>query len=765
MDFTLLHRFKGEAEAINLAGRQQVLSQKIIDRIAYNLGGERNEQKLYRQADRWLFQHKVLQRGNDSLQVPRLEDERLQQLVNKATPHFMAIYTQIQDYRNGGCTQAELQAVTNKNGEAFLSLMDEIEERMEEYNEENLVLAEEVQLATIFIMAGLIIFSYIFVIYPYTQKMKEQLLLTKQNREQVLSKNNELSNRIESVKQQNEELGRMKEQLAVSLREQDALNQKLNEKFSQLYRQTEQLDTAQQLSHIGYWSHDLQSTIVWSDRMYEIFGATRPEGAPGPSEAEFYSHIYPEDVDLIKEKLEQAGQGHEVKYRHRIRRASGEERVISSTIKPELEQGTDKVTGLFGIVQDITDAVRREEEIKLFNNSLKQVVHFSNKAFDHFEESLEEIMLYSTKVLDMEQCIIGKAQGEDLFSIDLAKSLLPDRPESIQGINVPLKNSIFELTYKARELCIIHDTAHEEYEYLHDVHNSLPRGYIGSPIQVNERTIGILAFESDGPINKPLTPYEREYVRLLARVIGFVLDRHESRRKLEQANQDQENILHIIAHDIRSPLNKLHSLLEVVAQHPTSQEEKDRYFELATQEYQGAMRLVEEMLDSFSMQHLTEKERENLSELFNELLDRIAPSFKNKGVTLNRQISDNISDWVYPNRLQRVLDNLLSNALKFTPQGGEVSVNLHCSETHWVLEVKDSGIGIPKELQPDLFKKFNKKIRRKGLNGEKSTGLGMSIVKEIAEQHQGEVSLKTAKWKGTRITITIPFQQEKKEAP
>jgi two-component system sensor histidine kinase VicK len=107
------------------------------------------------------------------------------------------------------------------------------------------------------------------------------------------------------------------------------------------------------------------------------------------------------------------------------------------------------------------------------------------------------------------------------------------------------------------------------------------------------------------------------------------------------------------------------------------------------------------------------------------------------------------------NKLQQVLNNLVSNAIKFTPDGGHIRVHLERSGACARFTVADTGVGIPAALQPLLFDKFTK-ARRPGLRGEKTTGLGMSVIQTIVDLHHGRVWVESTEGQGTTMYIEIP---------
>lgn len=107
------------------------------------------------------------------------------------------------------------------------------------------------------------------------------------------------------------------------------------------------------------------------------------------------------------------------------------------------------------------------------------------------------------------------------------------------------------------------------------------------------------------------------------------------------------------------------------------------------------------------------------------------------------------------NKLQQVLNNLVSNAIKFTPDGGHIRVRLERHGACARFVVADTGVGIPLALQPLLFDRFTK-ARRPGLRGEKTTGLGMSVIKTIVDLHQGSIWFESAEGQGTTVYVELP---------
>ena len=124
-----------------------------------------------------------------------------------------------------------------------------------------------------------------------------------------------------------------------------------------------------------------------------------------------------------------------------------------------------------------------------------------------------------------------------------------------------------------------------------------------------------------------------------------------------------------------------------------------------------------------------------------------------------------VDDNIYVNgdrqNLSQLIDNLIDNAIKYTPEKGEISVNLSTDDTEMLLEVRDTGIGISPQYQQRIFERFYRvdKARSRSLGG---TGLGLSIVKNIAEKHSGNIKLKSQQGRGSTFSYRMPLARNVK---
>lgn len=230
-------------------------------------------------------------------------------------------------------------------------------------------------------------------------------------------------------------------------------------------------------------------------------------------------------------------------------------------------------------------------------------------------------------------------------------------------------------------------------------------------------------------------------------------------QQLERLSNSKDRILATVAHDLRNPVSGIMGLSELLkvkllVQYPHLGEQADMIFQAAKQ----VLNIIEELLQAAHSEQgnwILDKEQVNLNELITRVVNNFTLKASSEEIELECILPKHIvTAKVDAGKLMRVVQNLLTNAIKFTHRNGKVWVTLSDHLGHFQIEVKDTGIGIPEALQREIFEKFTKSAR-KGVKGENSHGLGMYIVKQIVHAHKGTVSLQSKEGKGTTIHIQI----------
>jgi signal transduction histidine kinase len=235
-----------------------------------------------------------------------------------------------------------------------------------------------------------------------------------------------------------------------------------------------------------------------------------------------------------------------------------------------------------------------------------------------------------------------------------------------------------------------------------------------------------------------------------------VLEIREKNTEIENAGNFKNQVLGMVAHDLRNPLAAIESTAMLMEMDELDDDTKEN-IEIIKASCVKARGIITDLLDAARNEDRDLFETTELD--LNVFLRKIIDSWKTHNETKNNLVfkSSFIPLYAQVNRekLHRVMDNLITNAIKFSKDGEKIEIHLDKEYGMAIIEVKDHGLGIPKEMIPHLFERFSK-AGRAGVRGEISTGLGLSIVKQIVERHKGKIKVESEEGKGSTFTIYLP---------
>jgi len=250
---------------------------------------------------------------------------------------------------------------------------------------------------------------------------------------------------------------------------------------------------------------------------------------------------------------------------------------------------------------------------------------------------------------------------------------------------------------------------------------------------------------------------------LIAVVFSIVLLHFERRR--QQAESMRDEMLSLFSHDLRSPLIGIKGAMELLKDHSATieQDKKDQLYHLIHDYVMHMGRIVDDILDvhklesgkmTFNFEHVL------VSQIIDQAIAMVAGYASQFDVQLKTQdnTDTNIVIQADRQRLIRVMTNLITNALKFSPVGETVIIRTTHEGKHVVIAIEDHGPGIPSSLQPYVFQKFVQS-RKRQVHNLPSTGLGLTIVKYITEAHGGNVYFESARNKGTTFFLELPIYE------
>ena len=230
-------------------------------------------------------------------------------------------------------------------------------------------------------------------------------------------------------------------------------------------------------------------------------------------------------------------------------------------------------------------------------------------------------------------------------------------------------------------------------------------------------------------------------------------------------NATKDKFFSIIAHDLRNPFQALFGISEELYRRIDQLEKDDikDYGKLIHESTQNLFNLLENLLQwsrtqmgnlKLSPQHL------NIRETADDIITLLRTNMIEKGIQLSNEIQKDITAYSDKNVLGTILRNLLSNAVKFTDPGGTIVLKAQLEKDHTVISVSDNGKGIPREYMNQLFDLKGSQIPQGG-SGEKGTGLGLILCKELVETSRGEIWVESELGKSNTFDFTIPNKNSK----
>ncbi|MEI7812773.1 MAG: CHASE domain-containing protein [Ignavibacteria bacterium] len=430
-----------------------------------------------------------------------------------------------------------------------------------------------------------------------------------------------------------------------------------------------------------------------------------------------------------------------------------------------------------GVLINYHDITRRKEIEEGLEKTRKELVAIKKIADEagEFAENTIDTVRESLIVLDQELRVVKASRSfYDFFKVS------PE--ETIGKLIYDLGNRQWNIP-KLRELLetiLLVETTFDNYEVEHDFSEVGKRTMLLNARQiqrepgVKEKVI-LLAIEDITEqktaqselmrLNEDLQKSKMQIEKNLIQEHSLVEDLTKTKEKLEVINSEKNKLFSIIAHDLKGPFQGFMELTELMAEDINSIPQ-DELSVMAREMHLTSKKLfllLNNLLEWARMQQgaISFNPTEIvLSEIVSENIDLIIKRGEQKGIEIINETDQDRTVHADKEMLNSILRNFLSNAVKFTRQGGKVIVKLEKIENSMMeISVTDSGIGMSETLSQRLFK-VDEKVGRKGTDGEPSTGLGLLLCKEFVEKHGGRIRVKSEKGKGTAFYFTIPAMQQ-----
>ena len=396
-----------------------------------------------------------------------------------------------------------------------------------------------------------------------------------------------------------------------------------------------------------------------------------------------------------------------------------------------LKQINQKVKDLIaGDYSQVLDMQGSSEITNITNNlnDLSEVIRLTQENLEQESKRLHSILSYMT-----DGVLATNRRGKITMINDMAKKQLGVQKEDV------LNKSILELL-----------KIEDEYE-LRDLITQVPELMIDSQ-DANGEYLSLR-------VRFALVRRESGFIS------GLVAVLHDT---TEQEKEERERRLFVsnVSHELRTPLTSVKSYLEALDEGALSEPVAPDFIKVSLDETNRMMRMVTDLLHLSRIDNATshlDVELINFTAFITFILnrfDQIRGQDEEKKYELVRDYPIT-SVWIEidTDKMTQVIDNILNNAIKYSPDGGKITVTMKTTDDQMILSISDQGLGIPKQDLPRIFDRFYR-VDRARSRAQGGTGLGLSIAKEIIKQHNGFIWAKSEYGKGSTFTIVLPYDKD-----
>ena len=396
-----------------------------------------------------------------------------------------------------------------------------------------------------------------------------------------------------------------------------------------------------------------------------------------------------------------------------------------------LKQINQKVKDLIaGDYSQVLDMQGSSEITNITNNlnDLSEVIRLTQENLEQESKRLHSILSYMT-----DGVLATNRRGKITMINDMAKKQLGVQKEDV------LNKSILELL-----------KIEDEYE-LRDLITQIPELIIDSQ-DANGEYLSLR-------VRFALIRRESGFIS------GLVAVLHDT---TEQEKEERERRLFVsnVSHELRTPLTSVKSYLEALDEGALSEPVAPDFIKVSLDETNRMMRMVTDLLHLSRIDNATthlDVELINFTAFITFILNRFdkmrGPDEEKKYELVRDYPITSVWIEIDTDKMTQVIDNILNNAIKYSPDGGKITVTMKTTDDQMILSISDQGLGIPKQDLPRIFDRFYR-VDRARSRAQGGTGLGLAIAKEIIKQHKGFIWAKSIYGKGSTFTIVLPYDKD-----
>ncbi len=525
-----------------------------------------------------------------------------------------------------------------------------------------------------------------------------------------------------------------------------------------IQNKTNQLMEAQQLAHIGSWAWDVRSNnIEWSDELYRIYGLT-PQEFKADYES-YLRYIHPDDKEYVNQIVQQAFKDHQpFRFFHKAAHADGNIRIISSTGKVFTDENGN-VIKMTGTAQDVTEQKKYEEELKKSEERFYKIfdsnpvpmtltdintnkIKYANTLFyNSFGYSAKEVIGYTSEELHLIDPIEYRRVIKVIFEyLHENRSI-----EEVQALPADETEDLILKLKKRDEM--------KEFEIVYTRKNG-------------EKFTALISFELIRLGTERYTVTSYRDITERKKIEEQLKNQNE---QLESINKELQSFAYISSHDLQEPLRKIQTFATRILEKEENNLSEDGKFNFKRmQDAARRMQILITDLLAYSRTNTSERKFEStdLNTIIDEVKEELRESIEDKQAIIDVNVLCKVS--IIPFQFRQLMLNLIGNSLKFSDPNDSPEIKIRCKidegmkfnnprlvpqKKYCHISFTDNGIGFDQQYSEKIFEVFQRLHGKSEYNG---TGIGLSIVKKIVENHNGIITATGELNKGASFDIYIP---------
>ncbi|WP_164104662.1 PAS domain S-box protein [Candidatus Laterigemmans baculatus] len=448
----------------------------------------------------------------------------------------------------------------------------------------------------------------------------------------------------------------------------------------------------------------------------------------------------------------------------RYLRPDGSEIWVNNSVSG-LRDSEGRVQSIVAVCVDINERKRTEQDLRFLadaSRSLSTLIdprstmqRIASMAVPHFADwcGIEFADRDASGGEELQQLALAHADPDKVHAAAELRKRWPPNPAARGGIYHVFRSGESVLVEEFTEEMLRAST--ESGEHFEAVRSLGLKSYMCVPLVVRERTIGVMTFAAAESMRR-FTTSDLAVAEDLARRAAIAIDNAHLYATLQEEGRKKDEFLAMLAHELRNPLAPIRSGLDLLAMMDVERE----VLEMMQQQVEHMVRLVDDLLDvSRIMRGKVELRRESteLSSIINRAIDSVRPLIDKHHQNLTRSLPAE-PVWIDadPVRMAQVIGNLLNNASKYTEPGGDIELSVERRDASVLLRVRDSGIGIRRELLPHVFDLFTQDQRTID-RSQGGLGIGLTVAKSLVELHGGTIAANSeGTSRGSEFAVRLP---------